>query len=477
MSTVALMWFRKDLRLADNEALTSAAEAAETLACVAVAEQDASGDAPSSASHRWRVASLASLDAELRSRGGALALLGGPAERTIPDLARRIGASVVFCSRDHAPEAILEERRVAQALRQHTIGLVALPGQLLVAPGELSTASGSPFRVFTPFFRAWLRAIGPGEPLPAPRSIRCPAGFAEDHRPLSPGALGLGSPADDPEGWVPGERAASLRLERFAEAALASYATLHDRPDVDGTSELSPRLAFGELSPRQVVSAAFESAVRDVALPFVRQVAWREFSYHVLAAFPELGARPWRPEYSAMPWRDDPQGVAAWSEGRTGFPLVDAGMRQLAATGWMHNRVRLVAASFLTKDLLVPWQLGERFFADRLVDYDPAANPFNWQWVAGSGADASPYFRVFNPVTQGAKFDPRGDYVRRWLPELKWISERWVHHPWDAPERELRQARVALDVDYPRPVLDHGIARRRALAAFEEVRSSRRTET
>jgi deoxyribodipyrimidine photo-lyase len=294
--------------------------------------------------------------------------------------------------------------------------------------------------------------------------------------PSSPSSPVLEPPSSDAGAWVPGESAALARLRSFVQTALASYSTLRDRPDLDNTSELSPRLAWGELSPRQVVALALQSQGSEVSLPFLRQVAWREFSYHVLAEFPELGSKPWRREFSAMPWREDDEGLEAWKDGRTGFPLVDAGMRQLAETGWMHNRVRLVVASFLTKDLLVAWQLGEQVFAETLADYDPAVNPFNWQWVAGSGADASPYFRVFNPVTQGTKFDPLGDYVRRWVPELKWVPPRWIHHPWDAPERELRLARVSLGADYPRPLIDHGAARQRALAAFEEVRVTRRVQ-
>lgn len=474
MSGGVLMWFRKDLRLSDNEALASAASA-ETLACIALASADPSAGGPGSASRRWRAASLASLDADLRSHGSGLAVVEGESHEVIPRVARELRVSTVCCSRDHTPAGFAEEGLVADVLRRDGIHLRTTAGQLLVPPGEVTTASGGPFRVFTPFFRAWLHALPDTPPCPIPpRLPPPPAGFDENHPPLASGAPGLEPPTSDGDAWVPGEGAALGRLARFADRSIPSYAELHDRADVDATSELSPRLAHGELSARQVVSAAFEAAGEDGALPFVRQVAWREFSYHVLSAFPDLASEPWRPEFSAMPWLDDSEGVAAWTEGQTGFPLVDAGMRQLAATGWMHNRVRLVVASFLSKDLLVPWQTGERVFAERLADYDPAVNPFNWQWVAGSGADASPYFRVFNPVVQGVKFDPEGEYVHRWVPELKWLQPRWIHHPWEAPERELRQARVALGKDYPAPLLDHGAARHRALAAFEEVRRAKR---
>ncbi len=428
---------------------------------------------------QWRAASLAALEDSLHGHGNMLLMVEGPAERALPKLAHRLSASTVFCSRDHTPPALLEEREVARALRDGGVELKAFGGQLIVEPGELTTASGRPFRVFTPFFHAWTRNLPVAEPLPEPARLPAPNGGERDVAALVRDnvrpPLTLIAPSADENAWVPGEAAALSRMQRFDETALAFYESRHDRPDLDQTSQLSPRLAWGELSPRQVVAGALRQQEREVAIPFVRQVAWREFSYHILAEFPELESQPWRPEFSEMPWRDDIDGFDAWKAGRTGFPLVDAGMRQLAETGWMHNRVRLVVASFLTKDLLLPWQLGERAFAEMLADHDPAANGFNWQWVAGSGADASPYFRVFNPVTQGGKFDPAGDYVRRWVPELRWMPPRWIHRPWDAPERELRQARVSLGVDYPRPIVDHGAARLRALASFDVVRMARRS--
>jgi deoxyribodipyrimidine photo-lyase len=286
----------------------------------------------------------------------------------------------------------------------------------------------------------------------------------------------------DARRWTPGERGAAARLGEFAAEGVARYSACHDVPAECGTSELSPHLAWGEVSPRQVAWAVTrahpESADADAdAEPFLRQLAWREFAHEVAHARPEMLDEPLRPEFQAMAWRDDANAMAAWLSGRTGFPLVDAGMRQLATTGWMHNRVRMVAASWLVKDVLVPWQDGERAFAEALVDFDPVLNAFNWQWVAGSGADAAPYFRIFNPTLQGTRFDASGDYVRQWVPELAALPARWIHRPAEAPADVLAAAGVGLGATYPRPIVDHAEARVRALAAFSAVREWRATSS
>lgn len=260
----------------------------------------------------------------------------------------------------------------------------------------------------------------------------------------------------------------------FAREGLERYVDDHDWPGLRGTSEMSIRLAWGELSPGQVARAAI-SAGGVGTEPFLRQLAWREFSHHVLHHFPQAADSPLREEFNAFPWRDDPSVFDAWAHGQTGYPLIDAGMRQLLETGWMHNRVRMVCASFLTKDLLIPWQAGERFFAERLADYDPAVNVFNWQWVAGCGLDAAPYFRVFNPVVQGEKFDSGGWYVRTWVPELSGLASRWIHRPWEASSESLDKAGVRLGGTYPKRIVDHAQARLRALAAFESVKDARRS--
>jgi deoxyribodipyrimidine photo-lyase len=272
--------------------------------------------------------------------------------------------------------------------------------------------------------------------------------------------------------WTPGEAGALVAAERFAAEALGTYPEDRDRPDLIGTSRLSPHLAFGEISPKQLL-ASLSRQSDPAAAAFVRQLYWREFAHHTLHHFPDSTERPLQPAFEHFGWAEDPDGFAAWRAGRTGYPLVDAGMRELAATGWMHNRVRMVVASFLTKDLLLPWQDGARHFWEHLADADLANNTFGWQWVAGSGADAAPYFRVFNPVLQGQKFDPHGAYVRAWVPEIAALPDRWIHRPWEAPREVLAQAAVVLGRTYPEPIVDHAWARQRALATYEAIKSGR----
>ena len=357
------------------------------------------------------------------------------------------------------------EESVRRRLNEQGVELHAIEGQLLVAPGELLTSDGAPYRVFTPFFRAWMRAFDRVGPTGTPDRIPAP--------PFPPVSAGPSSPpvgaADIARWWTPGESAARARLAEFVAGALAGYDVDRDHPAVRGTSELSPRLAWGELSAREAVAAALEAG-EEAALPFVRQLAWREFAYHVVHACPTALEHPIDPRFERFDWCADADGLAAWRVGRTGFPLVDAGMRQLVATGWMHNRVRLVCASFLTKDLLVPWQHGEEYFSDRLVDFDPVLNAFNWQWVAGCGTDASPYFRIFNPTLQGTRFDPDGTYVRRWVPELAGLPSKWIHRPNKAPASVLEAAGVTLGETYPHPLIDHAEARARALSAYSAIK-------
>lgn len=432
-----IVWFRRDLRLSDNDALTAAVRSGELVVCVYI---HGSSWPTGRASRAWLSASLQALDESLRSRGSRLVRLTGDAAHTLTTFAARWKVSDVHCSRVWTPEGLAEERAVADALTEAGIELRVSEGQLLAVPDAVRTADGRPFSVFTPFHRAWRGAWHPESAIPAPARIPSPEIALEETTPLAPDATERIT-----QWWTPGERGAQERLAVFVADGLASYDAARDLPALHGTSELSPHLAFGEISPRAVVSAILAEHREDVAAPFLRQLAWREFATHVLLAHPETVSRPLRPEFEGFGWREDAQALDAWKEGRTGFPLVDAGMRQLAETGWMHNRVRLVCGSFLTKDLLVNWQCGEEHFRETLVDHDPASNVFNWQWVAGSGADAAPYFRVFNPSLQAARFDPDGAYVKRWVPEL------------------------GTD-EYPKPMLDHAAARMRALAAYEAVK-------
>lgn len=458
MHRTAIAWFRRDLRLADNPALAYAVEHAKAVVPAYVyGDRSADGTptakfAPGAASRAWLERSLSALDDSLAERGSGLSRLTGPAARALPALAALHSATLITCSRDWSPEGMAEESALRAALTGSGIELFLGDGQLLVEPDRVRTAGGTPYSVFTPFSRAWAAAWRPTAPLPAPARIPR-AASSRDGGTAGPvadpaAAATAGSlPGNLEAWWTPGELGAHLRLEAFSAACVRDYDRDRDTPGLSGTSGLSAHLAFGEVSPRQVVSAVLANSPEDVAWPFIRQLAWREFSYQVLHAHPATQSEPLKPQYAAFPWRDDARGTQAWLDGRTGFPLVDAGMRQLAETGWMHNRVRLVAASFLVKDLLVPWQTGEAAFRDRLIDYDPAANAFNWQWVAGSGADAAPYFRIFNPATQAKRFDPLGGYVRRWVPE------------YDTPQ-------------YPARIVDHAEARTRALAALASIGSS-----
>ncbi len=432
-----IVWFRRDLRLSDNDALTAAVRSGEQVVCVYV---HGSSWPTGRASLAWLSASLEALDGSLRSRGSRLVQLTGEATHALKTFATRFNASDVHCSRVWTPEGLTEERAVADALTEAGVALRVSEGQLLAVPDAVRTSNGRPFSVFTPFHRAWLGAWRPESALPAPARVPSPEVTPEKTASAIPDATERLR-----RWWTPGERGAQERLAAFVADGLASYDTTRDLPALHGTSELSPHLTFGEISPRSVVSAILAEHGEDVAAPFLRQLAWREFAAHVLLAHPETVSRPLRPEFEGFEWREDAQALDAWKEGRTGFALVDAGMRQLAETGWMHNRVRLVCGSFLTKDLLVNWRRGEEHFRETLVDHDPASNVFNWQWVAGSGADAAPYFRVFNPSLQAARFDPDGAYVKRWVPELG--TDR-----------------------YPKPMLDHATARMRALAAYEALK-------
>ncbi|HET6351469.1 MAG TPA: deoxyribodipyrimidine photo-lyase [Coriobacteriia bacterium] len=438
----SIMWFRRDLRLADNGAL-AAAVAEGPVTCCVFGELAPTPHAPGAASRQWRAASIEQLAASVRECGGELVVLEGDVAEELVRLARSRGVDAVHCSRDWASEAMAEEANVREAALHFGISLEVAEGQLLVTPDALLTGSGGPFRVFTPYYRAWLARVGRDRPLASPTRVESESELAPDG--LGDRRMAAGGLLDLARWWRPGEHAALEELDAFVHDRLADYEHDRDLPAIDGTSRLSPRLAHGEISPRQAFEAAMD-AQHDEASAFIRQLAWRDFAYHVLHHFPHSADAPLRPEFERFGWSEDESLFTAWREGRTGFPLVDAGMRQLTATGWMHNRVRLVAGSFITKDLLVPWQRGEAWFREKLVDYDPALNPFNWQWVAGSGADAAPYFRIFNPATQAQRFDRDGAYVREWVSDVDGAA-------------------------YPEPIVDHGEARRRALAAYSAIRS------
>ncbi|MCX8133293.1 MAG: DNA photolyase family protein [Roseococcus sp.] len=472
MATPRLVWFRQDLRLADNPALSAAAEG--PVLCVYVLDDAAAGRWAHGGAQRWWLHhSLAALERDLAARGAALHLAKAEAREIIPRLAAAIGAGEVHAGRLTEPWARRRDEAVHHALAAEGRRLVLHTSSLLHEPHRIRTGQGRPYSVYTPFARALFALGEPPPPLPAPGRL-APAPGAPEGLPLAGLGLLPAPPVPDwwrefPAHWTPGEAGARERLARFTRGALAAYAGQRNVPGVEGTSGLSPHLRFGELSPRQVWHAARAAGARGEDA-FLKEILWREFAHHLLWHRPDMPEQPLQEAFARFPWRPDPALLRAWQRGRTGYPIVDAGMRQLWRIGWMHNRVRMIAGSLLVKHLLQPWQDGEAWFWDTLLDGDLAANSASWQWVAGCGADAAPYFRVFNPVLQGEKFDAAGTYVRRWVPELARLPDRFLHRPWEAPEAVLRGAGVVLGRDYPRPVVEHAAGRARALAAYAALR-------
>jgi len=479
-SSTAIVWFRRDLRLADNAALTAACRHARHVVPLYVHAPDEDGEwAPGGASRWWLHRSLEQLDASLRRRGNRLVLRTGDSLNVLLDVVRESGATAVYWNRLYEPEAVARDTRVRAALREAGLHCESFNAAQLLEPWELRTSQGDPYRVFTPFWRACLaRLDSPIPPLPPPTTIP-----AHEPRPrsLPLGALELRPKIRWDTGletaWTPGEDGALARLEAFAEDALASYGEARNRPDLPDTSRLSPHLHFGELSPRQCLAGirpmvAARPATQASADSFARELGWREFATHLLYHFPHTPAAPLDARFAEFPWELRSDWLETWQRGRTGFPIVDAGMRELWATGWMHNRVRMITASLLTKNLRQPWLAGARWFWDTLVDADLASNTLGWQWTAGCGADAAPFFRIFNPVLQTERFDPQRRYLRRWLPEIAGLPDAWVHRPWEAPEAVLADAGVRLGHDYPAPVVDLRDSREAALAAYAAVRGA-----
>ncbi len=468
-----LVWFRRDLRIEDNPALFEAAKRGSVLP-VYILESGAQAAAVPSiggAGRWWLHHSLAALKSALPG----LILMQGDPRRLVPELARRSGAEAVFWNRRYEPQAIACDRDVKAALREQGLEARSFNASLLVEPWEMETKSGGPFKVYSPFWKA-LRQRSVMLPHPAPGRVEL-AGYNEGESladlKLLPEAPNWAKGWE--RLWQPGEAGARQRLRKFLDQGLRGYGDLRDRPDLQKVSRLSPHLHFGEISPRQVWHAtmdrsAAEDSLAGDAMKFLSEVAWREFSHHLLYHFPDLSSRNWRPAFDAYPWRDSPADLECWQRGRTGYPLVDAGMRELWQTGYMHNRVRMIAASFLVKHLRLHWRHGEAWFRDTLVDADLANNAASWQWVAGSGADAAPYFRIFNPVTQAERFDPDGRYIRRWVPELAGLETKHLFAPFNAPEEDLSRAGVKLGATYPRPLVDHARARQAALDGYEAVR-------
>ena len=435
---------------------------------------------PGAASDWWLHRSLAGLDDGLRRRGIGLTVRRGPAAAALATLAAETGATRVCWNRLHEPAVARRDAALERHLEAVGLDCESFGGALLTDPWQVRTAQGGPYKVFTPYWRACqvqLQTLEP--PLRAPRRLRGPA-TALRSEPLE--SLGLRPrqawDAGLAAAWTPGEAGAHARLERFCRETLPGYHTGRDFPDRPASSRLSPHLHFGEVSPRQCLFAARNAVVdhgpaaQVPAEAFLREIGWREFAHHLLHHFPHTTDAPLDERFDRFPWAKGAALLETWQRGRTGFPLVDAGMRELWTTGWMHNRVRMIVASLLTKNLRQPWLEGARWFWDTLVDADLANNTLGWQWTAGCGADAAPFFRIFNPVLQAERCDPRRDYLRRWLPELARLPDRWIHRPWQAPADVLTGAGVTLGTTYPRPVVDLSLSRRAALAAYTAMRAA-----
>ncbi len=475
MSDTTIVWLRHDLRLEDNPALAAAAARGAVVPAFIWAPEEEAPWEPGAASRWWLHRSLESLATSLAKAGAPLVIRRGPTLEALRELARGCGATHVAWNRRYEPATIARDTGIKTALGADGLTVESFNGSLLFEPQQVATKEGKPYQVFTPFWRSLLARTEPPEPLPAPRSLQAARPrTANGLKSLSLESLAL-LPRIDwattmERTWKPGEAPAQKRLRGFLENRLGDYGTDRDRPDHDGTSGLSPHLHFGEISPRRVwhtVRAAVggrpAASITGSPEVYLRELGWREFASHLLYHFPHTTLQPLRGDYARFPWVDDPVGLRAWQRGRTGFPIVDAGMRQLWATGWMHNRVRMIVASFLVKDLRISWLEGARWFWDTLVDADLASNTLGWQWAAGCGADAAPYFRIFNPTSQGKSFDPAADYVHRWVPELARVSAAAIHAPEEA----------ALGGGYPEPIVNHAEARLRALEALKVVSKSR----
>lgn len=472
-----LVWFRNDLRMTDNAALLAASESGQPIICLYVLDDEADETTQYGGAQRWWLHhSLNDFSNSLQRLGGQLVLRRGKPEDIIAKLIGEHDIKAVVWNRRYATSHIARDTQLKQSLQDDKIDVRSYNGFLLHEPTMVKTGSGGPYRVYTPFWRSFSGAAEPREPAPAPTAINA-FGNAISSEALNDWHL-LPTNPDWSEGikaeWTPGEAGAKERLDDFLSGPIKAYQEGRDFPAKHDTSKLSPHLTFGEISPYQIWAEV--NAKHPTNSPnketFRKEVVWREFAYHLLVNFEDLKNKNYNQQFNAFPWHSNDAHLRAWQKGQTGYPIVDAGMRQLWQTGWMHNRVRMIVGSFLVKHLLIDWREGEKWFWDTLVDADPASNTASWQWIAGSGADAAPYFRVFNPILQGEKFDKNGDYVKLFCPELRNLPNKFIHKPWEAPKHELSKAGLVLGETYPAPIVDHKTARERALAAYQTMREN-----
>jgi deoxyribodipyrimidine photo-lyase len=462
----ALVWFRRDLRDHDHAALSAALAAAREVHCVFVFDTQILDALPNKADRRVHFihASLRELDAALRQRGGGLIVRHGRASDEIPALARELGVATVFANRDYEPAAKQRDAAIASNLAASGIAFHDVKDQAIFDGGEVLTQAGRPFSVFTPYKNAWLKRLTATDWVAHP----CAGRLAGSELASIPDLAEIGFAETDLEtlGIRPGMSGARALWDDFRTGRIARYGALRDFPAVKGVSYLSVHLRFGTISVRELVRTAIECK----ADAWLGELIWRDFYFMILDHFPHVATRAFKPEYDAIAWEDWPEGFAAWCAGRTGYPLVDAAMRQINHSGWMHNRLRMVVASFLTKDLGIDWRHGEKYFAGQLNDFDLSANNGGWQWAASSGCDAQPYFRIFNPVTQSEKFDPEGKFIRRYVPELAGVSGKYIHAPWLMGRNEQEALGVVIGRDYPGPIIDHARARETTLARYAVVK-------
>ena len=480
MST-GIVWFRQDLRLADNPALAQACKDCEFVVCVFIDDpQDQTLSSLGEASSVWLHHSLDALDKSLQQKDNALHLLQGNPEDVLQQLINETGATRIYWNRCYDPVSVERDKSIKAALK--SCNPATVNGLLILEPWENLKGDGTPYRVYTPFWRAAAAQMDEtpsllqltGTPRKIPAVARKTVKAIKDRISLNELGLLPSRPwGDDMMAyWQVGEKAAKKTLGKFLKSAVDDYDEGRNLPAQSGTSRMSPHLHFGEISPRMILQQLLDgralSQLSDGEETFAKEIVWREFAYCLIFHFPHTIDEPLDPRFKRFKWaKNTDDHLRAWQKGLTGVPIVDAGMRQLWATGWMHNRVRMIVASYLIKNLLVPWQSGEAWFRNTLVDADLASNAMGWQWTAGSGADASPFFRVFNPVLQGEKFDKQGDYVRHWVPELDQVSNKFIHKPWELPA----DARSTLD--YPEPLVDLKQTRQRALDAFAKIKSAR----
>ncbi|MFL2813241.1 MAG: cryptochrome/photolyase family protein [Candidatus Puniceispirillales bacterium] len=473
MTNPSILWFRVDLRLSDNPAFQKAIELGKPIIPIYILDDDdANNRKLGDASKWWLHNSLKSIYSELEKVGSKILFFKGNAEDVIKKIIEETNADTVLWNRRYEPWAVKRDKSIKENLILKSKNVFSFNGSLLYEPWEIKSKIGNPLKVFTPFKRALLNKGVIFNVSKSPNTILSPSLWPSsldiDDLDLVKNKLWTDKFANS---WVPGSKTAKAKLISFKENNIHDYNKDRDIPSVLGTSKLSPHLRFGEISPKEIFIAMNDLEENDGVLTYKSEIIWREFAHNLLWYFPDIHEKPIKNEFSKFMWDNSQSNFDLWTKGMTGYPIVDAGMRELWSTGWMHNRIRMVTASFLTKHLLLPWQMGEKWFWNTLLDADPASNTSGWQWVSGSGADAAPYFRIFNPIIQGQKFDPEGEYVKKFIPELKDLPSKFIHEPWKADSALLKKSDIKLGETYPLPIVDHKFARERALNKYAEIRN------